>query len=177
MRLRLLTCSGPCFARSANPRSGRGFTLIEMMMTILILTILIVTAAPSLSSLMRNQRIKTATFDVYASLIYARSEAIKRNANVDIIPAAPPEWASGWNIVTSGTTLRSQAAIGDINISGPAATVTYRTSGRLDGNVTPSFVLKVSQNNSIHARCVNVDLSGRPNIKTDTDGNPANGCQ
>jgi hypothetical protein len=29
---------------------------------------------------------------------------------------------------------------------------------------------------SITARCVIIDASGRPTIRNDTDGNPANGC-
>lgn len=177
MVLPTFTRSGQRFARGEAPRSGRGFTLIEMMITILVLTILIVSAGPSLGRLMRDQRIKTVTFDVYASLIYARSEAVKRNATVDIVPVAPPDWASGWNIVTGTTTLKRQSAIGDISITGPAGAVTYRTSGRLSGNVAPNFILKSSQSDTITARCVRVDLSGRPNIKADTDRNPANGCQ
>jgi hypothetical protein len=45
------------------------------------------------------------------------------------------------------------------------------------GATAPTFVVKASDSTSTTARCVRVDLSGRPNIKVDTNSNPADGCQ
>lgn len=157
----------------------RGFTLIELMVTVVVLAVLLSLAAPSFSNVVRDQRVKAATFDVYASLVFARSEAIKRNANIDIIPAAVGDWSAGWRIEAAGTVLKRQDAHQGLNISGPGgadiATLTYQGDGRL--TAAPTFVVSSPESASITARCVRVDLSGRPNIKVDTDKNIANGCQ
>ena len=76
-------------------RGARGFTLVEVIMAITILAILLVIAVPSMTALVRDQRVKAATFDVFSAFAFARSEAIKRNANVVITPNAI-DWGSGW---------------------------------------------------------------------------------
>ena len=98
-----------------SPRSlsrARGFTIIELMIVITILAIFIMLAAPSMGNLVRDQRIKTATGDVYATLAFARSEALKRNTNVAVIPASG-DWAGGWRIekTDDSTVLKNQDAL------------------------------------------------------------------
>ncbi len=158
--------------------AGRGFTIIELMVTFAVLAILVTLAAPSLSDLVRDQRVKTATFDVYASLAFARSEAIKRNGDVDVIPTGA-DWAAGWRVEVQAdaTVLKRQDPLTAMSITGPAGTLTYRRDGRLDGVAGPTFVVKSSENAAITARCVRVDLSGRPNIKVDTNKDSTDGCQ
>jgi type IV fimbrial biogenesis protein FimT len=159
-------------------RGERGFTLIELVFTVAVLAILVTLAAPSLRDLVRDQRIKTATFEVYSSLTYARSEAIKRNASVTIVIASGTDWAAGWTVQDGGgTTLKTQAVLNSINITGPASPITYQRDGRLGGTANPTFLLKSAESDSITARCVRVDLSGRPNVKVDTNHDPSDGCQ
>lgn len=156
----------------------RGFTIIELMITLILLAVMVTLAMPSLSDLVRDQRVKTATFDVYSSLIFARSEAIKRNSNIDLVPAGS-DWAGGWQvrIQSDSTVLKRQDSLSAMNITGPAGTITYQRDGRLDGTTVPTFLVKSSENNSITARCVQIDLAGRPNIKVDTNRNASDGCQ
>ena len=93
-----------------------------MLITITILAILLALALPSMLALIRDQRVKAATYDVYATFIFARSEAIKRNGNVLITPNAT-DWGGGWQVLTGATSLKAHAAISKISISGPAGTV------------------------------------------------------
>jgi type IV fimbrial biogenesis protein FimT len=165
-----------CCAGGFAVRSDRGFTLIELMMSITILAILVGVAAPSMTALVRGQRVKSATSDLYASLAFARSEAIKRNANIDVVPAAS-DWGAGWQILSGTTALKSQNALAKVAISGPGGTVTYQRDGRLSGTSVPTFVVTSSEDTTIVARCVRVDLSGRPNIKVDTNHKSSDGCQ
>lgn len=164
---------------------ARGFTIIELLITVAILVILIGLAAPSLSNLVRDQRVKTAVGDVYAALVFARSEAIKRNATVNVVSPAS-DWAGGWEVRAGVTVLNRQDALGGINIDAKdqitdaaITTVSYLGDGRLStASGRPTFNLKSSESGTTTtARCVRLDLSGRPNVKVDTNNNPADGCQ
>lgn len=59
-----------------------GFTLIELLMTLAVLGIITALAAPSLNSIFERRRAEGAANELAATLRYAKSEAIKRNANV-----------------------------------------------------------------------------------------------
>lgn len=61
-----------------------GFTLIELMVSITILTILLMIAVPSFKSLLLGNQVKSMANTLDASLILARSEAQKRFAHVVI---------------------------------------------------------------------------------------------
>ena len=147
-------------------RRSRGFTLPELMIVVAILSVLIAAGVPSFAEFIRNQRVKTASFDLFASLVVARSEAITRRTTVTLTPASTANWANGWTITyvdpTSGSTvtLRDQQAMPNLTITGPTSVV-YRSSGRLTGTATPQFQL-TSSGASVVTRCLNVDLSGRP---------------
>ncbi|MEZ8125415.1 GspH/FimT family pseudopilin [Vibrio splendidus] len=60
----------------------RGFTLLELLITVSVLSILIAAAAPSFSSVLASTKIKRLAPEVHGLLIAARSEAITRNQDV-----------------------------------------------------------------------------------------------
>jgi type IV fimbrial biogenesis protein FimT len=140
-----------------------GFSLIELMFAVVVLVILGTIAAPNMYDMVLNSRVRAAASDLYGTLIAARSEAIKRNADVDIVPDT--DW-NGWRVTAGGTTLKQQDAYpATVAIAGPAATVTYRRDGRLDGTANVTFTLSVTDRPDLKTRTVSVDLSGRPNVK------------
>ncbi len=146
-----------------NQRSGGlGFTLIELLITIVIAGILASAAIPFFQDFIAGQRIKTASFDLISALSLTRSEALKRNADVTVMPANGG-WQNGWTVraLVGGavTTLNQQAAFRGLTITGPAS-VTYTNSGRLSAAVAPFSISNPSNNTR---RCIRIDLSGRPN--------------
>jgi type IV fimbrial biogenesis protein FimT len=139
----------------------RGFTLIEMMVVIGIVAILGAIAAPNLSAMVKRQRIKTAAFDVFASLTYARSEAIKRNTTVTITPVSAGNWAKGWQIKDgNNNVLRDQKGWDNLTMTGPA-TVAFGGTGRLSAGSGTPFGLTGDDSYVVSSRCVTLDLSGR----------------
>jgi len=143
-------------------RAVRGFTMVELLIVLSILAILAAIAAPNMGTMIRTQRVKTASFDVFSSLIYARSEAVKRNTSVTITPASGG-WQNGWAIADSnGNTLRSEPSIGNITVSGPT-TVVYTGNGRLSPVGTAiQFQMSASDVQTANQRCIKVSYSGSP---------------
>ena len=67
----------------ADPRpSMRGFTLVELMVTVVIVAILASVALPSFNEFIRRGQIRTASEAVLNAIQLARSEAVKRNEAV-----------------------------------------------------------------------------------------------
>ncbi len=59
---------------------NKGFTLIELLITICILSILLIFAVPSFSSLFESNRMNTAQDELMGFVIMAKSEAVFRNS-------------------------------------------------------------------------------------------------
>jgi type IV fimbrial biogenesis protein FimT len=147
-------------------RANRGFTLPELLIVITILAVLMAAGLPSFGEFVRNQRVKTASFDLFSSLVLARNEAVTRNASVTM-RASGGAWSNGWTVTyTDGggnvVPVRVQEGIPNVTIAGPVGDVVYHGSGRLTGAV--SFQLS-SSGTTVVTRCIRVDLSGRPHTK------------
>lgn len=155
---------------SGRRRRVRGFTLIEALVVVAIAAILAAVAGPNLSGLLLSQRVKNASFDVFSSLTYARSEAITRNSTVTVASVSTTtDWSSGWTVTdpATGTVLRRQDAFNGLTLTGPAATISYSGMGRLTG-AAGDFFLTAPNVSDINARCISIDLSGRPVVKKGT---------
>lgn len=89
----------------------RGFTLVELMVTVAVAAVLFAVAAPQVRAFISAYRLRTATNELAASLAYARSESIKRGWSVTLCKsanaaAAQPScsaagtttWQQGWLI-------------------------------------------------------------------------------
>ena len=141
-----------------------GFTVIELLVAVLILAILATIAAPNMTSFILGTRVRSAATEMYSTLIFARSEAIKRSANIDIVPIAA--WQGGWQVKAGATILKQQDSFpSNISIVGPAGTITYQRDGRLSGNATATFTVNAPGNASVKTKIVNVDLGGRALVK------------
>ena len=158
-------------------RIGRGFTTAELMIAVGIAAILTAIAVPALNTMVANQRLKTATFDLYSAMSYARSEAIKRNAVVSITPRAGG-FAFGYDIRSGASIIKSQPANTALQITAPAGVLLeFDAYGRLTSASQYQIELSSSASTSALKRCVVVSPSGRPSIRVDNnkDGNCLNG--
>ena len=159
------------------PRKQGGFTLVELMITLIIIVILSTAALPFYKAFITTQRIKSASFDMMAMFIFTRNEAMKRNANVTL-NGGP----GGFTItLQNGTVLRQQSAFTGIQIdcvnmattphsymNCPAAGLVYNGNGRLQGGNFPPVelhVINAGDATTANFRCLTIDLSGRPNSK------------
>lgn len=87
-----------------------GFTLIELLITIAIAAILLTLAAPSFTTMIKNNRLAVQTNDLITDLALARGEAAKRGVRVtmcissDGATCTGSNWALGRLIYTDGGT-------------------------------------------------------------------------
>ena len=95
---------------------GRGFTLIEALITVLIAAIFLGVAVPSYYSLIQNNKIVTTTNKLSATFNMARMEAVKRGVKVTICSAANSGLSQCGN--TGSYTFRS-VHLQDVNDSVP----------------------------------------------------------
>ena len=65
-------------------RSVKGFTLVELLVTLAVLGILVLIGIPNMRAIIQNNRIATLTNDLLSDINLARSEALKRATNVGI---------------------------------------------------------------------------------------------
>ncbi|WP_379653625.1 GspH/FimT family pseudopilin [Pseudoxanthomonas sp. UC19_8] len=78
----------------------RGFTLLELMVTVAVMAILAAIAFPSFQNTIRSTRVATASNQVLAAIALARTEAIKSRA-AGLCPSANAtscsgNWSDGW---------------------------------------------------------------------------------
>jgi type IV fimbrial biogenesis protein FimT len=144
-------------------RRPAGFTLVEILIVVAVLAVLLSAGIPAFTEFVRNQRVKTASFDLFSTLVHARSEAITRNATVTVAPVSA-EWTNGWTVTDAGgTVIRTMGAVPSMTITGPT-NVVFRGSGRLNAASMPNFQLSAS-GSTVTTRCISIDLSGRPTTK------------
>jgi len=111
----------------------RGFTLIELMVTVVILAVTVTVASPGMQQMVQGSRLRSDTSRLLDALNLARSEAILRNIPVSLCPSpmalsgeatCDGEFAGGWIVFTNGNrdavvdagadeVVRVFAAIGD----------------------------------------------------------------
>lgn len=156
-------------SRSLMLPAMRGFTLLELMVTLAIAIILASIAAPSFRTMLASQRIQAASSDLNAHLMLARSEAIKRNASVTVQSVQTGgKWEGGWQIVTGtpATLIKVQEAYPNIAITSGVTVLTYNRNGRVAS--TGSVDFKVSDpatSAPAESRCVTVTVTGMPITK------------
>ncbi|MGP1667060.1 MAG: GspH/FimT family pseudopilin [Rhodanobacter sp.] len=142
----------------------RGFSLLELMITITVAAILLVIAVPSFRDVIHRNQVSSASNALLAGLSYARTEAVNRGQIVSMCPSSDgaactkdgQTFGAGWLVYTypagaasankayvasSDLLLRANDAITGVSIqSSAAAVITFGQQGQLRPNTALSFV-------------------------------------
>lgn len=105
----------------------RGLTLIELMVAFAIASMLALAAAPYFADYGINARLREGGNVVYAEVLFAQSEAIKRNHNVRVSTASDGTVTVVDTTPTTPVTLRTRVVSSDVVL--PNASITFGTAG------------------------------------------------
>jgi type IV fimbrial biogenesis protein FimT len=94
--------------RAARQRASTrpGFTLLELMIVLAILSILFASALPELSNMLAGRQLRSVSADLLAAINDTRSQAIARRRVVTLL-AQNGSWQQGWLIVIDANANRS----------------------------------------------------------------------
>lgn len=141
---------------------GRGFTLLELLITLAIVAIVTAVAAPSFSDIIERQRVRSAADNLRSSIELARSEAVKRNSPVTV-NRIEDNWNKGWKVQDGTTVLQTFPAQPSLTISNTASSIQFNGNGR--SSAAADFSLSPDSGNTANAYCVDISLSGRPRTR------------
>ncbi|MEJ8835733.1 GspH/FimT family pseudopilin [Ramlibacter sp. AN1133] len=171
-------------------RPARGFTLVEVLVTVSVLGVLLAVGVPSFAELLDDLRLQTVSNDVLQQLMLARSEAIKRNARVVVCKSADGEacaetggWEQGWIVFhdanNSGTREPGEPVIQGLRglppgwrlvgngpvthyVSYGPVGVTRLVSGAFQAG---SFTVCRASVDAVQARRIIINAAGRPRVQ------------
>ena len=117
-------------------KNERGFTLVELMITLVIASIVLTMAVPGMRDLVQNNRITGQVNEMVTAFNLARLEAIRRGSPVSVCASTDQEncsldatdWPNGW-IVFADTNATGDPA-------NPALDQRIRVWDQLPGNPT-----------------------------------------
>ena len=142
--------------------------MVELLVTLSVLLILLILAVPQMAPFLQRQRLKNATMDLASTVVFARREAIKRNAIVYVVATDTTDWSKGWTVSTAATvsaasTIRAQTALTGLSIteSGGNTSFNFGGDGRMSGTGMSFTLNPTVTSQGQQPLCVAVGATGR----------------
>jgi type IV fimbrial biogenesis protein FimT len=110
----------------------RGFTLVEVMISITVLGIILMLGLPAFGAWLQNQQLRAASEGMLNGLQTARAEAIRRNLLVQIVVGPP---GTGWSVTEAVSSAAIQTRVKEEG--SPNAVLTVTPAGSTTVTFTP----------------------------------------
>ena len=149
---------------------NKGFTLVELMVTIAVAAILLAIAMPSLESMSHNNALKSTTRDLVSTISTARSQSISTRTDVEVQPASGG-WADGWSIIYDAAALETDQEFTtgtDVTVTreGGSGAMTFLSRGGLQGGAATFSVCHAELDTG---RTITVSFLGKVSVTTKGD--------
>lgn len=166
-------------------KKNSGFTLLEIMIILVVVSILTMIAIPSMTTFTQNDRLTTNINTLVGHLAYARSEAVKTSQQVVVCASNDAAtcsggWTDGWivyidadadNSFTAGEqVIRAQQALDGNNTltaTGIGAQIVYDNRGFVNAASVGSMLL-CDDRSGPHGKTVRITTTGRVRLETDS---------
>jgi len=162
-----------------------GFTLVELLVTLMVAAILLAVGVPSFVETIRQNRTVSQANNLVTALNLARSEAIKRGQQVTVLRTGA-EWEDGWQVfvdedgdgtldASDDTLVQEYAALGSgytLRVGGNYSDwLAYLPTGLSLGNgglPNGSFRLCTDEQDTAEGRTIAVNSVGRVGVVAGT---------
>lgn len=94
-------------------RHTTAISLIELLISITIISLLTALALPGFQDLLDRFKVDSATSEFRSAILLTRSEAIKRGLRIDLAPAVAHDWSRGWLVFIESNN-NQQADAGEV---------------------------------------------------------------
>ncbi len=165
-------------------RKSRGFSLVELLVTVGVASIFLALAIPSFHSIRQNNQAVTVSNYVAGGLSYARNEAIKRGVSVSLCGAASDaqtacgassNWSNGWivfsdvdgdGVIDAGDEILKTSPIPTLGatITAPNNVVAFSANGFVASG-SGNFTLQAAGCEGDNARTITISNSGRLSVE------------
>lgn len=133
----------------------KGFTLIELMISISVLLVLISIAGPAYSSLINNNRFDGVSQEVSMGYRIARTEAVKTMQTMTLRPLVANNWNQGFEVIDASNNRiwRSASIAQGITLSGPAQ-IAIAANGALSASANQQISIQSTPLSQTRDLCV-----------------------
>lgn len=165
-------------ARHGAMKHCRGLTVIELMVTLIIVAIVVSIAVPNFRDFIQDTRATTESNKIVGALNLARSEAIKRGTPVSVCPSSDQascsgdtDWGKGWIVFVgvSGSldeVLRVWEAPGDdVALDSEAQAFSYDSLGEAAAGGGEWIEIDTDSCTAAWVRRIELNAAGRVNVQ------------
>ncbi|KPW41159.1 Type IV pilin [Pseudomonas amygdali pv. mellea] len=146
---------------------AKGFSLIELLVTVSLVGILAAIAIPSFTSSIQSNKADTELSDLQRALNYARLEAINRGVTVRIAPTSGTAWTGELQVYlvsdtkATPTALRKVAAMSSGGTLVADPNVAAFDFNNLGGLIAPSSLVTMTYTRDSTTKTMSICLTGR----------------
>ncbi|TSH77364.1 prepilin-type N-terminal cleavage/methylation domain-containing protein [Acinetobacter sp. RF15A] len=151
-------------------QKNKGFTLIELMVTIVVLAIVTMMAAPTFNSLILNQNLTKSSRNLYSLIMEARAQAVLVRQDVKLeIVEDQEEYIERSDEIAADAALKKQreskllylwGPTGKSILSGTETSITFEMTGKVKGASSDTIIVICDEADGDKSKTITITKMG-----------------